>query len=112
MAPGTPGWVFSGGDLALRTDVTIEVVEAEASRRVVEHNVSAVGRAPGLRHHLRHRPAARRREPRLIHVRLGARPPAGRRAAPVVRTTMRRASRTVMRRPAAESARHLSAAGS
>ncbi|MFI6351457.1 hypothetical protein ACIBJF_02075 [Streptomyces sp. NPDC050743] len=111
MSPGTPGWVLSGGDLVLWTDVTIEVVEAEASRRIVEHNVSAAGRrrARGT-YVIDPLPAGGSRVP-FTYAWVRA-PPADRLPAAVVRTTMRRANRTVMRRLAAESARHLSAAGS
>ncbi|MFF3913470.1 SRPBCC family protein [Streptomyces sp. NPDC001852] len=88
----------------VRTAVTIEVVEAEAPRRIVERNVSAAGR-------------------RLAHGTYGIYPlPAGgsrvsftyawdrapladRLFAPLVRSVMERANRTVMRRLAAELAR-------
>ncbi|MFE1879381.1 SRPBCC family protein [Streptomyces diastatochromogenes] len=94
-----------------KTDVTIEVVEAEAPRRIVERNVSAAGRRLA------------RGTYSIEPLRTGGShvsftyawvlaPLADRLLAPVVRATMRRANRTVIRRLAAELARHLSAAGS
>ncbi|MFE0103621.1 SRPBCC family protein [Streptomyces sp. NPDC059009] len=92
-----------------KTDVTIEVVEADAPRRIVERNVSAGGRrvAHGT-YTVDPRPTggshvsftyAWERAPR-----------ADRLLAPLVRATVRRANHTVMRRLAAELARHVSAA--
>ncbi|MFR0357191.1 SRPBCC family protein [Streptomyces sediminimaris] len=94
-----------------RTDVAIEVVEADAPRRIVERNVSAAGRRlahgtytveplPTGGSHVSFTYAWERA------------PVADRLLAPVVRAVMRRANRTVMRRLAAELARRESAAGS
>jgi hypothetical protein len=94
-----------------RTDVTIEVVEAEAPRRIVERNVSAAGRrqAHGT-YVIAPLPAG---GSRVSFTYTWARAPlADRLLAPVVRTTMRRANHTVMRRLTAELAHHVSAAGS
>ncbi|GHE15001.1 hypothetical protein GCM10010339_88210 [Streptomyces alanosinicus] len=93
-----------------RTDVSIEVVEAEAPRRIVERNVSAVGRrlAHGT-YTIEPLPAGG------SHVSFGYAwtrvPLADRLLAPAVRAAIRRANRTVMRRLAAELARHVAAAG-
>ncbi|MET8809310.1 hypothetical protein [Streptomyces sp. NPDC004546] len=93
----------------MRTDVTIEVVEAQASRRIVEHNVSAADRrrAHGT-YVIDPLPAA---GSRVSFTYAWVRAPlADRLPAPVARIAMRRANRAVMRRLAAELARHLSAA--
>ncbi|MER6045940.1 SRPBCC family protein [Streptomyces sp. NPDC001793] len=93
-----------------RTEVTIEVVEAEAPRRIVERNVSAGGRRlahgtyvieplPGGGSRVSFRYAWERA------------PFADRLLAPAVRATMRRANRTVMQRLAAELARQATAGG-
>ncbi|MEV8565541.1 SRPBCC family protein [Streptomyces sp. NPDC051322] len=94
-----------------KTDVTIEVVEADVPRRIVERNVSAAGRR------LAHGTYAL--EPlrtggtqvsftyRWVHA-----PLAERLLAPAVRTMMRRANRTAMRRLATELAHHVPAAES
>ncbi|MBR8639877.1 SRPBCC family protein [Streptomyces tuirus] len=94
-----------------KTDVAIEVVEAEAPRRIVERNVSAAGRR--LAH------GTYTIEPlgtggcRVSFTYAWTRAPLGDRLlAPVVRATMRRANRTAMRRLAIELARHVTAAGS
>jgi hypothetical protein len=89
-----------------KTDVTIEVVEADAPRRIVERNVSAGGRrlAHGT-YTLEPRTGGSHASFTYAWVRA---PLADRLLAPLVRATMRRANRTVMRRLAAESARHLS----
>ncbi|MGW2866011.1 SRPBCC family protein [Streptomyces sp. NPDC001205] len=94
-----------------KTDVTIEVVEAEAPRRIVERNVSGAGR--------RQCRGTYAIEPlptggaRVSFTYSWVRAPlADRMLAPVVRATMRHANRTVMRRLAAELARHVSAAES
>ncbi|WP_330174687.1 SRPBCC family protein [Streptomyces sp. NBC_01498] len=94
-----------------KTDVTVEVVAAEPPRRIVERNVSAGGR-------------------RLAHgtYDIGPLPAGGSRVsftytweraplpdrllAPVVRATMRRANRTVLRRLADELARGTATPGS
>ncbi|MFI9628902.1 SRPBCC family protein [Streptomyces sp. NPDC052042] len=94
-----------------KTDVTIEVVEAEAPRRIVERNVSAGGRrlAHGT-YTIEPLPAG---GSRVSFTYTWTRAPlADRLLAPVVRATMRRANRTVMRRLATELARHVSATGS
>ncbi|MFJ8108233.1 SRPBCC family protein [Streptomyces sp. NPDC096132] len=88
-----------------KTDVTIEVVEADAPRRIVERNVSAAGRrlAHGT-HTIEPLPAG---GSRVAFTYAWVRAPlADRLLAPVVRATMRRANRTVMGRLAAELARH------
>ncbi|WP_095757994.1 SRPBCC family protein [Streptomyces xinghaiensis] len=117
------GWRFSGPERGkgsratvtaalggTRTDVTIEVVEAEPPRRIVERNVSAAGRrvAHGT-YTIEPLPAGGSR----VSFTYGwvRAPLADRLASPVVRAAMRRANRTVMRRLAAELARHGSAAG-
>ncbi|MFD5792977.1 hypothetical protein ACFWIO_05455 [Streptomyces diastatochromogenes] len=69
-----------------KTDVTIEVVEADAPRRIVERNVSAAGRRLA------------RGTYTIEPLRTGG--------------SHVSANRTVMQRLAAESARHVSAAGS
>ncbi|WP_125623957.1 SRPBCC family protein [Streptomyces sp. WAC 00631] len=112
------GWRYSGPERGTgsratvtarlggtRTDVTIEVVEAEPPRRIVERNVSAAGRR--LSHGtytIEPLPAGGSR----VSFTYGwvRAPLADRLAAPVVRATTRRANRTVMRRLAAELARH------
>ncbi|MCX4728389.1 SRPBCC family protein [Streptomyces sp. NBC_01306] len=93
-----------------KTDVTIEVVEADVPRRIVERNVSAAGRR------VAHGTYAM--EPlrtggthisftyRWVHA-----PLADRLLAPAVRTMMRRANSVAMRRLATELAHHVPAAG-
>ncbi|NYI04639.1 SRPBCC family protein [Allostreptomyces psammosilenae] len=94
-----------------KTDVTIEVVEAEAPRRIVERNVSASGRR--LAHGVYDIGPLPRGGSRVWFTYAWVRAPLGDRLlAPVVRAAMRRANRTVMRRLAAELARHVSAADS
>ncbi|MFF8594506.1 SRPBCC family protein [Streptomyces sp. NPDC015220] len=94
-----------------KTEVAIEVVEADPPRRIVERNVSAAGRRlahgtytieplPGGGSHVSFTYAWARA------------PLADRLPAPVVRATMRRANRTVMRRLALELARQASTPGS
>ncbi|MEU9993155.1 SRPBCC family protein [Streptomyces sp. NPDC048045] len=117
-------WRFSGPDrgrgscatvtVALggtKTDVAIEVIDAEAPRRIVERNVSAAGRrlAHGTYTIERQENGGSRIAFTYAWVRA---PVADRLLAPVVRATIRRANRTVMHRLAAELARHVSAAGS
>ncbi|MFG2789724.1 SRPBCC family protein [Streptomyces sp. NPDC048419] len=94
-----------------KTDVTIEVVEADAPRRIVERNVSAAGgRVAHGTYTVEPLPAG---GSRVSFTYAWERDPlADRLLAPVVRTVMRRANRTVMRRLAAELARHASTAGS
>ncbi|MGW4271297.1 SRPBCC family protein [Streptomyces seoulensis] len=84
-----------------RTEVTIETVEAEAPRRLVERNISAAGR--------RLAQGTYTIEPlgggasRVTFTYAWRRAPlADRLLAPVVRTVMRRANRTALRRLAAE----------
>ncbi|MEV7238584.1 SRPBCC family protein [Streptomyces sp. NPDC051020] len=117
-------WRYSGPDRGVgscatvtaalggtKTDVTIEVVEADAPRRIVERNVSAAGRR--LAHGVYAIEPLRTGGSRLSFTYAGARAPlADRLLAPVVRATMQRANRTVMRRLAAELVCHVSAAGS
>ncbi|MGA5143253.1 SRPBCC family protein [Streptomyces azureus] len=94
-----------------KTDVTIEVVEAEAPRRIVERNVSAAGRRQAL--------GTSAIKPlgtggcRVSFTYAWTRAPLGYRLlAPVVRATMQRTNHTVMRRLAGELARHVSGADS
>ncbi|MES4903493.1 MULTISPECIES: SRPBCC family protein [unclassified Streptomyces] len=117
-------WRYSGPDRGIgscatvtaalggtKTDVTIEVVEADAPRRIVERNVSAAGRrlAHGT-YTIEPLPAD---GSRISFTYAWVRAPlADRLLSPVVRPTMRRANRTVMRRLATELARHVSTAGS
>ncbi|MEV6049861.1 SRPBCC family protein [Streptomyces sp. NPDC052107] len=95
----------------VRTNVTIEVVEAEAPLRIVEHNVSAAGRRRAHGTYVIAPVPAGGSRVSFTYTWVRA-PLADRLLAPVVRTTMRRANRTVMRRLATELARHLSTAGS
>ncbi|MFJ6555070.1 SRPBCC family protein [Streptomyces luteogriseus] len=118
------GWRFSGpargvGSCAtvtaalggMKTEVTIKVVEAEAPRRIVEHNVSAAGRR--LAHGTYAMEPLRTGGTHISFTYTWVRAPLGDRLlAAVVRTTMRHANRTVMRRLATELARHASAADS
>ncbi|MFF4398797.1 SRPBCC family protein [Streptomyces sp. NPDC001480] len=93
-----------------KTDVTIEVVEADAPRRIVERNVSAAGRR--LAHGTYTIEPLRTGGSHLSFTYAWVRTPlADRLLAPIARATLRRANRTVMRRLAAELARHESAAG-
>ncbi|MEW2490047.1 SRPBCC family protein [Streptomyces sp. NPDC048411] len=94
-----------------KTDVTIEVVEADAPRRIVERNVSAAGGR--LAHGVYTIEPLRSGGSRVSFTYAWVRAPlADRLLAPVVRATMQRANRAVMRRLAAELVRHVSAAGS
>jgi len=94
-----------------KTDVTIEVVEAEPPRRIVERNVSAAGRR--LAHGTYTIEPLRTGGSRVSFTYAWVRAPlADRLLAPAVRATMRHANRTVMRRLATELAHHVSAAGS
>lgn len=94
-----------------KTDVTIEVVKADPPRRIVERNVSAAGRR--LAHGTYTIEPLRTGGSQVSFTYTWARTPlAERLLTPVVRATMRRANRTVMRRLATELARHVSTAGS
>jgi ribosome-associated toxin RatA of RatAB toxin-antitoxin module len=94
-----------------KTDVTVEVVEADPPRRIVERNVSAAGRR--LAHGTYTIEPLRTGGSRVSFTYAWARAPlADRLLALVVRATIRRAKRTVMRRLATELAHHVSAAGS
>ncbi|MGW1288453.1 SRPBCC family protein [Streptomyces sp. NPDC002586] len=93
-----------------KTDVTIEVVEAEAPRRIVERNVSAAGRRLANGVYTIEPLAAGGSRVSFTYTWTRA-PLADRLLAPAVRAMMQRANRTVMRRLAAELARHVSAAG-
>ncbi|MFJ5270924.1 SRPBCC family protein [Streptomyces sp. NPDC088358] len=94
-----------------KTDVAIEVVEADPPRRIVERNVSAAGRR--LAHGTYTIEPLRTGGSHVSFTYAWARTPlADRLLAPVVRATIRRANRTVMRRLATELARQASAAGS
>lgn len=89
-----------------KTEVTIEVVEVEAPRRIMERNVSAAGRrvAHGT-YTIEELPGG---GSRVAFTYAWERAPLpDRLLAPVVRATMRRANRTVMRRLATELARHV-----
>ncbi|MCL7366662.1 MULTISPECIES: SRPBCC family protein [Streptomyces] len=93
-----------------KTDVAIEVVEADAPRRIVERNVSAGGRR--LAHGTYVLEPLRAGGTRVSFTYAWVRAPLpDRLLAPVVRATMRRGNRTAMRRLAAELSRHVSAAG-
>ncbi|MEV5173890.1 SRPBCC family protein [Streptomyces flaveolus] len=94
-----------------KTDVTVEVVEADPPRRIVERNISAAGRR--LAHGTYTIEPLRGGGSHVAFTYAWVRAPvADRLLAPVVRAVMRRANRTVMRRLAAELARHVSVAGS
>ncbi|MEU6548840.1 SRPBCC family protein [Streptomyces sp. NPDC046915] len=94
-----------------KTDVTIEVVEADAPRRIVERNVSAAGRR--LAHGTYTIEPLQSGGSHIAFTYAWVRAPlAERLLAPAVRGTLRRANRTVMRRLAAELDRDVSAAGS
>ncbi|WP_320781518.1 SRPBCC family protein [Streptomyces sp. CRN 30] len=94
-----------------RTDVTVEVVEADPPRRLVERNVSAAGRR--LAHGTYTVVPLHTGGSRVAFTYAWVRAPLPDRLfAPLVRATMRRANRTVMRRLAAELTRHGAAAGS
>jgi ribosome-associated toxin RatA of RatAB toxin-antitoxin module len=94
-----------------KTNVTVEVVEADPPRRIVERNVSAAGRR--LAHGTYTIEPLRTGGSRVSFTYAWERAPlADRLLAPVVRATIRRANRTVMQRLATELAHHVSAAGS
>ncbi|ANP51029.1 carbon monoxide dehydrogenase subunit G [Streptomyces griseochromogenes] len=94
-----------------KTDVTIEVVEAESPRRIVERNVGAAGRR--LAHGTYTIDPLPTGGSRVSFTYAWARAPlTDRLLAPAVRATMRRANRKVMRRLAADLSGHASAAGS
>ncbi|OLZ65349.1 hypothetical protein AV521_32195 [Streptomyces sp. IMTB 2501] len=94
----------------VKTDVAIEVVEAEASRCIVERNVSAAGRR--LAHGIYTIEPLPTGGSRVSFTYTWTRAPlAERLLAPAVRATMQRANRIVMRRLASELAHHVSAAG-
>lgn len=94
-----------------KTDVTIEVVEADPPRRIVERNVSAAGRR--LAHGTYTIESLGGGGSRVSFTYAWERAPlADRLLAPVVRAAMRRANEKVMRRLAAELVRHMSTAGS
>ncbi|MEU8485867.1 SRPBCC family protein [Streptomyces sp. NPDC048641] len=94
-----------------KTDVAIEVVEAAPPRRIVERNVSAAGRR--LANGTYTIEPLRTGGSQVSFTYAWAHTPlADRVLAPVVRATIRRANRTVMRRLATELARHASPAGS
>ncbi|MFE6668447.1 SRPBCC family protein [Streptomyces sp. NPDC057697] len=83
-----------------RTDVAIEVVEAQAPRRIVERNVSAAGRRQACGTYLIEGSAAGGSRISFTYAWIRV-PLADRLSAPVVRAVVRRANRTVMRRLAA-----------
>ncbi|MFF4472179.1 SRPBCC family protein [Streptomyces sp. NPDC001599] len=93
-----------------RTDVDIEVVEAEPPRRIVERNISAGGRRVAQGTYAVEPLPAGGADVSFTYSWVRA-PLADRLLAPVVRLTMRRANRTVMRRLAAELARHVPGTG-
>ncbi|MCZ1020832.1 SRPBCC family protein [Streptomyces noursei] len=93
----------------VKSEVVIEVVEAEAPRRLVERNISAAGRR--LAHGTYTIEPLPSGGSRISFTYAWTRAPlAERLLAPAVRATMRRANHTVMQRLAAELARHVSAA--
>lgn len=93
-----------------KTDVAIEVVEADPPRRIVERNVSAAGRR--LAHGTYTVETLPNGGSRVSFTYAWERAPlADRLLAPLVRATMRRANRTVMRRLANELVRDVSTAG-
>ncbi|WP_039940380.1 SRPBCC family protein [Streptomyces himastatinicus] len=94
-----------------KTDVTIEVVEADAPRRIVERNVSAGGRRLAYGTYTIEPLQTGGSHVSFTYSWVLA-PLADRLLAPVVRAVMLRANRAVMRRLAAELAHHESAAGS
>lgn len=94
----------------VRTDVDIEVVEAEAPRRIVERNSSAGGRR--LAHGTYTVEPLPSGGARVSFTYAWVRAPlTDRLLGPVVRATMSRANRTAMRRLAAELTRRASASG-
>ncbi|MFF8648381.1 SRPBCC family protein [Streptomyces griseoluteus] len=95
----------------IKTDVTIEVVEAAPPRRIVERNISAGGRRLAEGTYTIEPLRAGGSHVAFTYVWVRA-PVADRLLAPVIRAAMRRANRAVMRRLAAELARHVSVAGS
>jgi len=117
-------WRYSGPDRGMgscatvtaalggtKTDVTIEVVETEAPRRIVERNVSAAGKR--LAHGTYTIEPLQTGGSHVSFTYAWVRAPlADRLLAPAVRAMMQRANRTVLQRLATELARHTSAAGS
>ncbi|MFF7883965.1 SRPBCC family protein [Streptomyces sp. NPDC007896] len=117
-------WRYSGPDRGVgscatvtvalggtKTDVTIEVVEADPPGHIVERNVSAAGRR--LAHGTYAIKPLRTGGSHVSFTYAWTRAPlADRLLALAVRATIRRANRTVMRRLATELAHHVSAAGS
>ncbi|MEU3192001.1 SRPBCC family protein [Streptomyces sp. NPDC006992] len=93
-----------------KTEVAIEVVEAEASRHIAERNVSAAGRrvARGT-YTIGPRPSGGSRI--SFSYAWEQAPLPDRMLAPLVRATMRRANRTAMRRLSTELAHHAPSAG-
>ncbi|MCE7549715.1 SRPBCC family protein [Streptomyces thermodiastaticus] len=89
-----------------KTDVTIEVVEADPPHRIVERNISAAGRrlAHGT-YTIAPLPSGSRVSFTYAWVRA---PLADRLLAPLVRAVMRRANETAMRRLAIELGRYVS----
>ncbi|MFJ3222912.1 SRPBCC family protein [Streptomyces sp. NPDC086783] len=117
-------WSYSGPDRGIgagatvtaamggiKTRIIIEVVKTDPPRCIVERNVSAAGRrlAEGIYTIEPLRAGGSHVAFTYTWVRA---PVADRLLAPVVRATMRRANRTVLRRMAAELARHSSVSGS
>ncbi|MEU3242191.1 SRPBCC family protein [Streptomyces sp. NPDC006875] len=92
-----------------KTDVAIEVVEADPPRSIVERNVSAAGRRLARGTYIIEPLPTGGSHVSFTYAWTRA-PLADRLLAPVVRATIRRANRTVMRRMATELARHVSAA--
>ncbi|MBY8344638.1 SRPBCC family protein [Streptomyces spinosirectus] len=89
-----------------KTEVTIEVVEVDAPRRIMERNVSAAGRR--VAHGTYTIESLPDGGSRVAFTYSWVRAPLpDRLLAPVVRATMRRANRTVMQRLATELARHV-----
>lgn len=94
-----------------KTEVTMEVVEIDAPRCIVEQNISARGRRRAHGTYTIEPLPTGGSHVSFTYAWVLA-PLADRLLAPVVRATMQRANRTVMQRLAAELARHVSAAGS
>ncbi|MCX5269481.1 SRPBCC family protein [Streptomyces sp. NBC_00199] len=94
-----------------KTDVTIKVIEADMPRRIVERNVSAAGRRLAHGTYVIEPQRTGGSHVSFTYTWVHA-PVADRLLAPVVRATMRRANRAVMRRLATELTRHVAPADS
>lgn len=94
-----------------KNDVTIEVVEVDPPRHIVERNISAAGQRLATGTYAIEPLPTGGSQVSFTYAWERA-PLADRLLAPVVRAAMRRANRTVMHRLATELDRHASAAGS